>query len=146
MADSSSSQGLADTNVVILREWIVPSQLPDEVAISVVTLAELTAGPLCVLGDGPDAREERARRTLLLQWAESNFDPIPFEVQAARVYGQLVGAVVTSGRQPRRRHADLQIAATAVVNGLPLYTTNPNDFISLEDWVEVVAVPRPETD
>lgn len=144
MADRPAAQGLVDTNVVILREWIRKDQLPSEIAISAVTLAELSAGPLCVVGEGAEARAERSRRSLILQWAESSFDPIPFEEQAARVYGQLVGAVLSSGRTPRRRHADLQLAATAVVNGLPLFTTNPTDFIGLEDWVNVVAIPRPE--
>ena len=38
-------QGLLDTNILILRKWIDPSELPDEMAISAVTLAELSAGP-----------------------------------------------------------------------------------------------------
>lgn len=38
-------RGLVDTNILILRAWIDPRELPDEVAISAVTLAELSAGP-----------------------------------------------------------------------------------------------------
>ena len=146
MTGSSLTQGLADTNVLILRHWIDPKMLPDEIAISAVTLAELSAGPLYVRGGDQEARTERARRILNLQWVESHFDPLPFDAEAARAYGQLVGGVLALGRVPRRRHADLQIAATAVVNGLPLYTTNPDDFAGLEQWVEVVAVPRPLVD
>ena len=38
-------RGLLDTNIMILRSWIDPDDLPDEMAISAVTLAELSAGP-----------------------------------------------------------------------------------------------------
>jgi predicted nucleic acid-binding protein len=40
--------------------------------------------------------------------------------------------------------ADLMIAATAAANGLPLYTSNPKDFVGLDEVVEIVAVPRPD--
>lgn len=145
MSDRPPGRALADTNVIILREWIDPALLPEELAISAVTLGGLSAGPASVRGEDHEARAERARRTLILQWAESMFDPIPFDADAARVYGQLVGAVLDAGRTPRRRSADLQIAATAVVNGLPLATTNPDDFAGLNDWLEVVAIARPPT-
>ena len=38
-------QGLLDTNVLVLRRWVDPAELPDEMAISAITLAELSAGP-----------------------------------------------------------------------------------------------------
>ncbi|MDR1768125.1 MAG: hypothetical protein LBR32_06835 [Propionibacteriaceae bacterium] len=44
-----------------------------------------------------------------------------------------------------RRVADLMIAATAAVEGLPVYTTNPDDFAGLDPLVEVVPVTRPST-
>lgn len=135
--------GLVDTNIVILRDRLAPIELPEEIAISAVTLAELSAGPHAVVGDDAPARAERGRRISILQRAESEFEPLAFDAPAARVYGQLSGAVRALGRIPRRRHADLQIAATAAVNGLPLYTTNPDDFAGLEEWVSVVPVSRP---
>jgi predicted nucleic acid-binding protein len=135
-------RGLIDTNIMILREQLTPGDLPDEVAISAVTLAELSAGPHAVVGDDAPARFERGRRTAILQRTESEFEPLPFDAPAARVYGQLSGAVLVYGRTPRR-HADLQIAATAVANGLPLYTTNPDDYAGLDEWLTVVPVPRP---
>lgn len=138
-------RGLVDTNIVILRGRLDPDDLPDEMAISAVTLAELSAGPHSVVGDDAAARAERGRRIAILQQAESEFDPFPFDAPAARVYGQMAGAVRALGRTPRRRRADLQIAATAAANALPLYTTNPDDFTGMEEWVTIMAVRRPPT-
>jgi hypothetical protein len=69
-----------------------------------------------------------ARRMDVLQRAENESDPIPFGVEAARFYGRICGAVVSAGRKPRRRVADLMIAAIAAAEELPLFTTNPGDF------------------
>ena len=140
-------QGLLDTNILVLRRWIEPSELPDEMAISAITLAELSAGPHQVRHDSAqdryDEHAERARRLDVLQRAENEFDPIPFGAEAARIYGRLVAAVIGAGRAPRRRSLDLMIAATAVAEGLPLFTTNPGDFNGLERTVTVVPVKRP---
>jgi predicted nucleic acid-binding protein len=143
-----SRQGLLDTNILVLRRWIDPAELPDEMAISAVTLAELSAGPHQVRPnteqDLYDEHEERARRTEALQRAESEFDPISFDAEAARVYGRVSAAVVAAGRKPRRRIADLMIAATALAEGLPLYTTNPGDYAGLDKLINVVPVTRPD--
>jgi hypothetical protein len=80
-------QGLLETNIMILRRWIDPAELPDEMAISAITLA--------------------------------------------------------TGRKPRRRIADLMIAATAIAEDLPLFTTNPGDYARLDKLVRVVSVTRP---
>jgi predicted nucleic acid-binding protein len=138
--------GLLDTNILILRQLIDPSQLPENVAISAVTLAELSAGVHLVQGDDADARAERARRVDVLQRAEAQFDPLPFDAPAARCFGRICAAVVDSGRQPRRRTADLMIAAIASSNELPLYTTNPDDFAGLSDIVRIIPVARPRAD
>jgi predicted nucleic acid-binding protein len=72
---ASSRQGLLDTSILVLRRWIDPAELPDEMAISAVTLAELSAGPHQVRPnteqDLYDEHEERSRRTEALQRAES---------------------------------------------------------------------------
>lgn len=128
---------------MILRRSIDASVLLEEVAISAVTLAELAAGVHLVAGDDSAARDERTRRTDVLQRAEHEFDPIPFDAEAARAFGRICAAVRGTGRTPRRRVADLMIAAVAVVNGLPLCTTSPDDFSGLEDLLQVVEVARP---
>lgn len=136
MVDDAPSRGLIDTSVVIDLERVAASALPDELAIAAVTLAELAAGPHAT-GDA----DERARRQERLQIAEAGFDAIPFGVAAARAYGRIYAAVQAAGRRARgRRATDLLIAATALAEGLPVYTRNPSDFAGLDDLVEVVAV------
>ena len=137
------TRGLLDTNIVILRHAIDPDQLPDDMAISAITLAELSAGVHLVSGDHAEAIEERARRSDVLQRAENEFDPIPFETESARVFGRISAAVQARGRTPRRRIADLMIASIAAAAELPLYTTNPADFDGLDNIVRVVPVQRP---
>ena len=148
MSVSRHPQGLLDTNIIILREWIDPEELPDEMAISSVTLAELSAGPHLVRPasekPGYEEASERARRIEVLQRVEAEFDPIPFGADAARAYGRVVAAVAAIGRGPRRRMADQQIAAVALVESLPLYTTNPDDFAGLDGLITVVPVTRPK--
>jgi predicted nucleic acid-binding protein len=140
-------QGMLDTNIVILRRWIRPEELPDELAISAITLAELSAGPHEVRPSSEqnayEEHAERARRLDVLQRAESEFDSIPFDAEAARIYGRVTAAIVAAGRKPRRRATDLMIAATAIAAGLPLFTTNPDDFQGLDEVLSVVAVTRP---
>jgi predicted nucleic acid-binding protein len=147
MSSNAHEQGLLDTNILILRRWINPAELPDEMAISAVTLAELSAGPHEVRRndeqDMYDEHVERARRLDVLQRAESEFDPVPFDAEAARIYGRVSAAVIASGRKPRRRMVNLMIAATAIAEDLPLFTTNPADFKGLHDLLTVVPVTRP---
>ncbi|KOG86421.1 type II toxin-antitoxin system VapC family toxin [Streptomyces varsoviensis] len=141
------TQGLLDTNIVILRKWINPEELPAEVAVSAITLAELSAGPHEVRRneeqDDYDEHAERGRRLDILQRTENEFDPIPFGTEAARLYGRVCAAVVSAGRKPRRRVADLMIAAIAIAEELPLFTTNPDDYKGLDELLTVVPVTRP---
>lgn len=122
-------RGLLDTNIMIMRRWVDPAELPDEMAISAITLAELSAGPHEVRRNEEqgayDEYAERARLLDVLQRAENEFDPLPFDAEAARVYGRICAAVVRAGRRPRRRVADLMIAAIAVAEDLPPFTTRP---------------------
>jgi hypothetical protein len=128
--------GLLDTSVVV--DWADPTvvaALPDEAAVSAITLAELAAGPSLA-----SSSTEGARRQARLQQVEATFEPLPFGVGAARSYGQVVAALVESGRSHRGRVADLLIAATAHANGLALYTRNPDDFAGLDALIEVIAI------
>jgi predicted nucleic acid-binding protein len=128
-------RGLIDTSVVIDLERVAAAELPEELAVSAVTLAELAAGPHATADPA-----ERARRQDRLQRVEATFDPLPFDVAAARAYGRIYAAVISAGREARGRRAiDLLIAATALAAGLPLYTCNPDDFDQLVE-LDVIAV------
>lgn len=133
---SRRPRGLLDTSVVIDLEQLDPSTLPIEVAISVLTMAELAAGP-----HAARSADERGRRQDRLQRAEAAFDPLPFDGDAARAYGRVFAAVTTAGRNVRgARAVDLLIAATACATDLPLYTRNGADFVGLGDLVEVIVL------
>lgn len=128
-------RGVVDTSVVIGLEQIAATDLPEQLAVSAITLAELTAGPHATADPA-----ERARRQDRLQRAEATFDPLAFDEACARAYGRIYASVASSGRKARgRRAVDLLIAASALAAGLPLYTCNPDDFAHLSD-VDVVAV------
>jgi predicted nucleic acid-binding protein len=131
-------RGLIATNIVIHLASLPPEQLPDEMVISAVTLAELSAGPHHTADPA-----ERARRISILQHAEATFDPLPFDAEAGRAYGLICAAVLAAGRRPRRRVADLMIASIATVNRLPLYTTNPGNFAGLDQLLTLMPVDRP---
>lgn len=133
MADPPSSRGLLDTSVVIGLDRIDSETLPDRVAVSAITLAELAAGPHAT-GD----HAERARRQQRLQIAEATFDPLPFDVDCGRAYGRVYAETAASGRKARgKRAVDLLIAATALAADLPLYTANPDDFDGLSSLITV---------
>lgn len=129
------TQGVLDTSVVIDHDLIDASLLPDESAITAVTLAELAAGP-----HATENKDERARRQDRLQWAAATWDPLPFDAESARMYGRVFAAARAAGRSTRARLADLLIASTAAANGLPLYTRNPADFSGLKRILEVVRI------
>jgi predicted nucleic acid-binding protein len=136
VADPGHPRGLVDTSVVIDLERVDPADLPSELAISAVTLAELAAGPHATA----DAAE-RARRQDRLQRTEATFESLPFDGAAARAYGRIYAAVAAAGRKARGPRAfDLLIAATALAAELPIYTRNPGDFAGLDDLLEVVAL------
>lgn len=139
MVEAGHRRGLVDTSVVIDLGQIDPGDLPTEIAISAVTLAELAAGPHATTD--PD---ERARRQDRLQRTEATFDALPVDAAVARAYGRIYAAVAAAGRKARGRRAfDLLIAATALSCELPLYTCNAEDFRELDDLLEVVPVPTP---
>jgi len=129
------TRGMLDTSVVIDHDVIDPALLPDESAISAVTLAELAAGP-----HATENKDERARRQDRLQWATATWEPLPFDAESARMYGRMFAAARASGKSSRARLADLLIASTAAANGLPLYTRNPSDFDALKRILKVISI------
>lgn len=126
---------VVDTSIIAALKLFDPSELPNTILITAVTLGELSSGP-----HATDDPVKRAGRVAVLQHVEATFDPLPYDQGAARLYGQICAAVRATGRQPRKRSSDLQIAATGASNQLPLYTANPDDFQGVEGLVEVVGI------
>jgi len=134
--ESRHERGLLDTSVVIALPHTDRSQLPAEMSLSAITLAELVTGP-----HATDDVEERARRQDRLQRAQRTFDAVPFDADAAQAYGRIYAAVTARGRKARGRRAmDLLIAATALAQDIPLFTCNPDDFQGLGSLIEIVPV------
>lgn len=129
------SAAVVDTNIIAALRLYNPSELPDTILITAVTLGELSFGP-----HATDDPAKRVGRVAVLQHVEATFDPLPYDQGAARLFGQICAAVRAAGREPRRRASDLMIAATAASNQLPLYTANPDDFRGSEGLVDVIEV------
>lgn len=123
---AAPERGLLDTNLVIQLGRVDPEDLPNEPIVSVVTIAELSVGPLVT-----DDEAERSARLAHLQQAEADFDPISFDASAARAFGRVAADLRQYGRKPAARAFDALIAATAIAHGLPLYTANPEDFAGI---------------
>jgi predicted nucleic acid-binding protein len=131
--------GLLDTSTLMLLPALRdPALLPQRPLISAITLAELSVGPLVAANE-----TQRAARLAHLQQAEADFDPLPFDAESARAFGQVAASLRRSGRKASARAYDAMIAAVALANGLPLYTCNPDDFASI-DGLTVVSVPHPK--
>ena len=120
-------RGLLDTSVVVALGQVTAEQLPDEPLIGAVTLAELSLGPL-VASDPAEA----ARRQLVLQQVEADFEPLPFDASCARAFGLVAASLRASNRKVRPRALDALIAATALAHGLPLFTANPRDVVGID--------------
>jgi predicted nucleic acid-binding protein len=108
---------LLDTSFFVARESGRPlAELGDidETEVSVVTVAELTIGVL-VADD-----HERARRVATLAAVESTWDPLPVDIDVARVFARLVADL--RSRQRRAPIIDSLLAATAIAHGMPIVT------------------------
>jgi toxin FitB len=121
---------ILDTSVLI-----DPVELPEDVeaAISAVSIAELHFG-LLVADD--TTRPLRATRLGLI---ESRFTALPLDDNVAREWGRLQAAVASRDANPRKRSADLAIAATANVHNAMLLTRNLKDFTIVADLIRVSA-------
>jgi len=130
-------RAILDTSVLIAQEEdpAVRAAIPDEAAISVVTLAELHYGVLVAKTD--ILRQIRLRR---LGVVEATFQPIPIDAAVARAYAAVAHAVKAAGGTPRARVMDLWIAATALAEKVPVFTRNLDDFKILEKLIGIHAI------
>jgi len=122
------TRGLLDTSVLIATD-VTP--IPGELAISVISIAELHFGVLVA------AEDARAARLSRLSAIQRRFDPLPVDDAVADSYGQLAARVALIGRRPRARVMDLLIAATAHAHNATIYTRNPGDLSGLEDMISI---------
>jgi len=128
----ASDRGLLDTSVFVARENQRPlGALPDTVAVSVVTIAELYLG--VVMAEDPQVRAQRLRT---LSAVEALFDPLPIDAAVARAFAELAAEARCQGKRPKIM--DTWIAATAVALDLPVYTQD-EDFLAIPR-VQVIRV------
>jgi predicted nucleic acid-binding protein len=126
-------RGLLDTSVFIADEegrQLASDRLPDEAAISVVTLAELELGVHMA-----DSEAVRGRRLRTLQATQSTYVALPVDAAVASAFAELVATARRAGRRPKVQ--DTWIAATARAAGVAVYTRD-SDFDGLS--VDVVRV------
>ena len=119
------SRGIADTSVFIARESgrpLAETDLPDELAISVITIGELRSGVLAAVDV-----ETRDRRLATLSEALA-LDPLPVDQAVAEAWARL--RVLLRDMQKQIAVNDSWIAATAMSLGVPVVTQD-------EDYVEV---------
>lgn len=114
---SAPGAGLLDTSIFIAREGERPlGELPDQVAVSVVTIGQLQLG---VLNAADDATRARRADTLALARMA---DPIPISEAIMVAWARLVADCRSAGIQRAVKLTDALIAATAVEHGLPVVT------------------------
>ena len=135
------TRGILDTCVLIdLHVGVVSTgALPDEQAITSLSIGELGFG-VAVAASDKDRLDRQARLDHYRELFRNS--TIPYDAEAAMLYGLVVGSVLGRGKQAiRRRTVDLQMAAIAVARQLPLYTVNHADFDGIAG-LEIVAIER----
>lgn len=136
MSPLGKRRALLDASVLIDYPAAQVAEIADEVAVSAVTIAELHYGVTAA----PDPVVQLERRRYLQAILE-HVDALPFDTSCAEYYGALASLVHRDGRNPRPRHMDLQIAATAARHGLTLLTRNGGDFRGLDSALVVIDLP-----
>ncbi len=126
------SRAIADTSVFIARESGRPlGDLPDEIAVSVVTAAELELGVL----RAADART-RAVRLATLSRVRAEYPLLPIDDATASCFARIADEELSAGRKLRRH--DTWIAASALRHGAAVVTQDL-DFSAIES-VDVIRV------
>lgn len=126
---------LLDTSVIIDLGVVELADLATAVAVvSAISVAELSYGL-----DTPDPVQRHAR-TERFYAVLDQFEVVAFDTAAAKLYGTMASLVRRSGRDPRPRRLELQIAATAGAHSLPLLTRNPVDLAGLDRVLDVLSV------
>ena len=126
------SRAIADTSVFIARETGRPlGDLPDEIAVSVVTAAELELGVL----RAADARS-RAVRLATLSRVRAEYPLLPIDDATTSCFARIADEELSAGRKLRRH--DTWIAASALRHGAAVVTQDL-DFAAIES-VEVIRV------
>lgn len=127
------SRGLLDTSVFITREsrGLDIRSLPSEVAVSIVSYAELRAGVLAA-----SEVSVRSRRLTTLQ-AVSDLHPLPIDTAVADHWARLRLRLAQTGR--RVSVNDTWIAATALAHDVPVVTQDA-DFDPLAELCELQVI------
>ena len=128
-----TSSAVLDTSVFIANGQGRPLRrsLPEQVSVSVVTLAELELGVL--MAQDPDTR---SLRLATLTRVREQTAGLPADDRVASAYARLAAAELSAGRKPRVH--DTWIAATALVHGAKVWTQDA-DFTSFAA-VDVIRV------
>ncbi|MDQ2630426.1 MAG: PIN domain-containing protein [Actinomycetota bacterium] len=126
------TKAIADTSVFIAQETGRElGDLPEKVAVSVITVAELELGVL----RATDA-DARARRLSTLSRVQETYLLLPVEPEVASCFARIAAAERSRGRRLRRH--DTWIAATALRHGAAVVTQDA-DFTAFEA-VDVIRV------
>lgn len=128
-------QAILDTSVFIAREQERPlGDLPDEVAVSVVTLSELRHGVLAAEG-----HERMARRLSTLEAARQIAKPLVIDEAVGDELARLRVALKAIGKA--MKVMDAWIAATAMAYGAAVCTQDADfDVVAEADLLDVVRV------
>lgn len=126
-------RGILDTSVFIAGEGERPlavERLPDEAAVSVVTVAELALAVHMAVDI-----DVRAKRLETLRAVQSTYVALPIDEGVAAAFAELVAGARQAGRRPKVQ--DTWIAATARAHAAAVYTQD-RDFDDLAIDVEHV--------
>jgi predicted nucleic acid-binding protein len=114
-------RGIADTSVFVAQEvGRELGTLPEKLAVSVITAAELELGVLRA-----QDTETRARRLATLSRVRSAYPLLPVDAKTASCFARLAAQELEAGRKLRRH--DAWIAATALRYGTAVVTQD-DDF------------------